>query len=180
MRLILTLFLLLFSSNQAQAACASPVGAASQTRYDFAGQKMYYCDNTNWVEMGGSAGSGVSPTNVFTGSVGISAVTAPGITFPAYYVISSIARGTESNGGSDRRCDFKIKINGSWVTLATKNGNGTVPFAANIIQVSAVESHVQASSWGNSNKKYNGTWNGQMYHGTYQNCAAQTAYVLKL
>ena len=47
----------IFASN-AQAACSSPTGVASQTRYDFTAHKMYYCDNTNWVEMGGSGGGG--------------------------------------------------------------------------------------------------------------------------
>lgn len=39
------------------ANCSSPSGTASQTRYDFTGNKMYYCDNTNWVAMGASAAS---------------------------------------------------------------------------------------------------------------------------
>jgi len=57
MRIVLALCLMLFLSNQAQAACVAPVGADSQTRYDFAGHKMYYCNNTNWVEMSGSGGA---------------------------------------------------------------------------------------------------------------------------
>ncbi|MBL1436413.1 MAG: hypothetical protein COB08_009470 [Rhodobacteraceae bacterium] len=60
-------FLLLFSSSQAFAACTSPAGGESQTRYDFTAHKLYYCDNTNWIESGGGGGSG-SDHQVFTAS----------------------------------------------------------------------------------------------------------------
>jgi hypothetical protein len=55
------LFIPLFSSH-AFALCSSPSGAESQTRYDFTGHKMYYCDGTNWVEGGGSAASMTCPS----------------------------------------------------------------------------------------------------------------------
>lgn len=54
------LLLVLFSSNQVFAACTSPAGGESQTRYDFTAHKMYYCDNTNWIESGGGGGGGAS------------------------------------------------------------------------------------------------------------------------
>jgi len=161
----LTLLLLfLFLSNQASAACTSPAGADSQTRYDFTAHKMYYCDNTNWVEMGG--GAGIIPTNIYSGSVGAT-TTVPSITYPAYYIISSSAVGYETSGGSDRQCSFKIKINGSWRTIASKNGTGTVTFTASIIQVSATETLVQSSPGGDG--VYSGTWNGDMIHATTSN-----------
>ena len=42
-------------STAAFAACTSPAGQESQTRYDYAAHKMYYCNNSVWVEMGGVA-----------------------------------------------------------------------------------------------------------------------------
>ena len=45
-------------SHGVMAACSSPSGSASQTRY--ASNKMYYCNNTVWVEMGGGGGGGTS------------------------------------------------------------------------------------------------------------------------
>lgn len=53
MKAILAAIMLLLISAPAQAACNSPSGQDSQTRYDFTAHKMYYCNNTNWVEMGG-------------------------------------------------------------------------------------------------------------------------------
>ncbi|WP_162891703.1 hypothetical protein [Profundibacter amoris] len=50
------LFFLLLSSQSVFAACTLPAGGESQTRYDFTAHKMYYCDNTNWIESGGSGG----------------------------------------------------------------------------------------------------------------------------
>lgn len=49
-------------STPARAACTSPNGQETQTRYDFAAHKLYYCNNTNWVEMGGL-------TNPLTGTL---------------------------------------------------------------------------------------------------------------
>lgn len=58
MRLLISALLFtLFISGQAFAACSSPAGVASQTRYDFTAHKLYYCNNTNWVEYGNSGGS---------------------------------------------------------------------------------------------------------------------------
>lgn len=51
------LFFILLSSNSAFAACTSPAGAASQTRYDFGLNKMYYCNDTDWIESGGGSSS---------------------------------------------------------------------------------------------------------------------------
>ncbi len=42
-------------STAAFAACTSPAGQESQTRYDYAAHKMYYCNNSVWAEMGASA-----------------------------------------------------------------------------------------------------------------------------
>ena len=55
--LLFLLVLTLLSSNQAFAACTSPAGAASQTRYDFGLNKMYYCNDTDWIESGGVSSS---------------------------------------------------------------------------------------------------------------------------
>lgn len=52
--------LLLFSASPAHADCASPAGAESATRYDFTAHKLYYCDGTDWVEIGAAEGGGVS------------------------------------------------------------------------------------------------------------------------
>ena len=49
------LVLLCLFSVSAHAACTSPDGAESQTRYDFGAHKMYYCNNSSWVEMGADA-----------------------------------------------------------------------------------------------------------------------------
>ncbi len=43
-------------SHGVMAACSSPSGSASQTRYDFGANKYYFCDNTDWVEIGGGGG----------------------------------------------------------------------------------------------------------------------------
>jgi hypothetical protein len=45
-------------SHGVMAACSSPSGSASQTRYDFGANKYYFCDNTDWVEIGGGGGGG--------------------------------------------------------------------------------------------------------------------------
>ena len=49
--LFAALFAALFSTP-AFAACTAPAGAESQTRYDFGTHRMYYCNNSQWVEMG--------------------------------------------------------------------------------------------------------------------------------
>ncbi len=57
-------FLVLFAVTipfAAHAACTSPDGLASQTRYDSAANKMYYCNNANWVEMGGGTAGFSNP-----------------------------------------------------------------------------------------------------------------------
>ncbi len=43
------------------AACTSPAGLASQTRYDSAANKMYYCNDANWIDMGGGAAGFSNP-----------------------------------------------------------------------------------------------------------------------
>ncbi|MHC5656330.1 hypothetical protein [Stappia sp. ICDLI1TA098] len=48
-------FIFLVFNAPAQAACSSPAGQASQTRYDFTANKLYYCNDTDWVEMGGGS-----------------------------------------------------------------------------------------------------------------------------
>ncbi len=61
MRSFYLLFAALFAalfSFPAFAACTSPAGAESQTRYDFAAHEMLYCDGTDWV---GSASRGSLP-----------------------------------------------------------------------------------------------------------------------
>ena len=57
-------FIFISFNSSAQAACSSPTGQASQTRYDFTANKLYYCNDTDWVEMGGSGGGGGSSVNV--------------------------------------------------------------------------------------------------------------------
>ncbi len=56
---LFVMFLAAFVNGSAFAACTSPAGQPSQTRYDFAGNKLYYCNNSVWVEMG-AAGDKVS------------------------------------------------------------------------------------------------------------------------
>jgi hypothetical protein len=50
--LIMISLLILFHSNTASAACSSPDGAESQTRYDFAAHKLFYCNGSAWIEEG--------------------------------------------------------------------------------------------------------------------------------
>ncbi len=57
-------FLVLFAVTipfAAHAACTSPAGLASQTRYDSAANKMYYCNDANWIDMGGGAAGFSNP-----------------------------------------------------------------------------------------------------------------------
>ena len=49
---------LFFLSAPAFADCTSPAGVNSQTRYDFAQHKMFYCDGSNWVSIPRSGGLG--------------------------------------------------------------------------------------------------------------------------
>ncbi|WP_156884545.1 hypothetical protein [Stappia stellulata] len=64
MNFIVFLLLVLFPFN-VFAACSSPSGQASQTRYDFTANKLYYCNDADWVEMGGGGGGGAGvPTDV--------------------------------------------------------------------------------------------------------------------
>ncbi len=58
--IILFLSVILFPAVS-HAACTSPAGLASQTRYDSAANKMYYCNNTNWIDMGGGAAGFSNP-----------------------------------------------------------------------------------------------------------------------
>lgn len=171
------LFFLLFSSQSAFAACTSPPGAASQTRYDFGLNKLYYCNDTDWIESGG--GGGVIPTNIFSGTVSSTTTTVAGITYPAYYVIAASALGYPDGGGNSITCVFKIKVNGGWVDIVGQNNTITPNyFVANIIQVSATESFVQGSI--SADKKYGGTWNGQMTHGTSASCPSVATSVVRL
>ncbi|WP_223479046.1 hypothetical protein [Oricola indica] len=52
------LFLVFGGASPAVADCTGPAGVASQTRYDGVENKLYYCNDTDWVEMGGSGGGG--------------------------------------------------------------------------------------------------------------------------
>ena len=54
--LFLTVFALLCAAP-AFAACTTPDGVASQTRFDFATHKMLYCDGSNWIQIP-SSGTG--------------------------------------------------------------------------------------------------------------------------
>lgn len=56
-RLLVTTMMVMTISAHAYAQCTSPDGEETQTRYDFTVHKMYYCDNTNWVEMGAGLGN---------------------------------------------------------------------------------------------------------------------------
>lgn len=62
MRVLFFLVGLVLIPPNANADCASPAGVASQTRYDSGVNKLYYCNDTNWVEMGGGGGGASSPT----------------------------------------------------------------------------------------------------------------------
>ena len=59
MRVLCLLITLFFFTSSAFAACTSPAGVASQTRYDSSANKLYYCNDADWVEMGGGSGGGV-------------------------------------------------------------------------------------------------------------------------
>lgn len=50
---------LIFSPVQAIAACTSPAGVNSQTRYDFAAHKMFVCNNTDWLEIPSGVSGGI-------------------------------------------------------------------------------------------------------------------------
>ena len=60
-RLYIFVAIAAFICSSAQAACSSPPGLASQTRYDSVANKMYYCNNSNWVDMGGGAAGFSNP-----------------------------------------------------------------------------------------------------------------------
>ncbi len=55
MRLIFLFAAFVMMFPGAAAACLSPAGQESQTRYDFSAHKMFYCDGDDWVEVGGGA-----------------------------------------------------------------------------------------------------------------------------
>lgn len=57
MRLALLTILFAFIAAPAFAACTSPDGQESQTRYDFTSHKMFYCNGTNWIESGAPVGA---------------------------------------------------------------------------------------------------------------------------
>ncbi|MFA5592387.1 MAG: hypothetical protein WC989_03640 [Micavibrio sp.] len=44
------------------AACVSPAGGESETRYDFSQHKMYYCNGMEWVGAGGGDGLKIGDT----------------------------------------------------------------------------------------------------------------------
>lgn len=172
------LFFLLFPSSQAFAACTSPAGAESQSRYDFTAHKLYYCDNTNWIESGGSSG-GVIPVKIFSGTVTTATTTVPGVTYPAYYMISSSVDGYENNGNK-YTCTFRIKINGSWVTLASQYGNadgGSNYFTAHVMAISASETIIGGID---GNSTFSGTWNGDAVRQNSASCPNSLMTVVRL
>ncbi len=61
MRIFLLVLFVLAIPFAAHAACTSPAGLASQTRYDSAANKMYYCNDANWIDMGGGAAGFSNP-----------------------------------------------------------------------------------------------------------------------
>jgi hypothetical protein len=61
MRIFVMAAMVMTVSVHAYAQCSSPEGQETQTRYDFATHEMYYCNNTNWVEMGGGGGGFSNP-----------------------------------------------------------------------------------------------------------------------
>lgn len=48
----------------AHAACSSPAGSEGDLRYDSTAKTIYFCDDTNWIAMGGSGSSPRLPTAV--------------------------------------------------------------------------------------------------------------------
>lgn len=50
LRIFIALIVLLTPSI-ARAACSSPAGAESQTRYDFTSHSLLYCNGTSWVKV---------------------------------------------------------------------------------------------------------------------------------
>lgn len=57
--LCLCLLTLLFAAPAAMAACNTPAGENSQTRYDFVAHKMFVCNGSTWLEIPGGAGGGM-------------------------------------------------------------------------------------------------------------------------
>lgn len=60
--------LLLLFTNSAYAACTNPEGVASLTRYDFTANKLYYCNDTAWVELGGGSLPALSSARLWVGN----------------------------------------------------------------------------------------------------------------
>lgn len=58
---VLSLIICISTAFPAYADCSGPEGKAPQTRYDFSENKLYYCNDTDWVEMGGNASSSETP-----------------------------------------------------------------------------------------------------------------------
>lgn len=102
MKSVFAAIMLLFIAVPAQAACNSPTGQDSQTRYDFTAHKMYYCNNTNWVEMGGGGFSNPAIGTLDMGTNRILNVGSPTANSDAatkeYVDIAAAAAGSEPGG----------------------------------------------------------------------------------
>ena len=59
---LLALLTLTFTPTIVQAACTSPTGVEGDVRYDSPAKKMFFCDNTNWVQL--SSGVSASSANM--------------------------------------------------------------------------------------------------------------------
>ncbi|MCA1241472.1 hypothetical protein LC092_03370 [Stappia stellulata] len=121
-------FIFISFNSSAQAACSSPPGQASQTRYDFTANKLYYCNDTDWVEMGGSGGgSSIVPIDVklttaanngnFGGFSGMkSFIEANGCTGYQVCTGNNIFRYMENGGTSPSEMVWLSPNSGNWIS----------------------------------------------------------------
>lgn len=153
------LLLFLFLSNQASAACTSPAGGESQTRYDFTAHKLYYCNNTDWIESGGSGGGGSGYTIVSQATINSSQTyNIPGAALSTDWVVVGLVAG----GGSG-----STDANGSGVVSAGAGaGGGYAEFMAKVSELPASLKFVIGAGGGAvSANDANGVTGGDSYIG---------------
>lgn len=111
--------LLLFTSP-AWADCSSPDGVESQTRYDFAAHKMFYCNGTQWVESGG--GGGAVSCRVVSAANGVSCDASEFVTGGGCSSSTSLTRVNPSGNGYT--CSNASGSKTAYAICCTNTGGG--------------------------------------------------------
>jgi trimeric autotransporter adhesin len=114
--LILTVGLFLLLPATAHADCTGPTGVESQTQYDFTAHTLNLCDGTNWLNLGGGSGTGVTD-----GDKGDLTVSASGAT---WMLDDDVLNFTELSDTLTLDASTEIAASGTNALSITNSGTG--------------------------------------------------------